>query len=63
MGMSLSAEEIVVAAVEVVTRQEVTQVTYGMPVARVDTENVAFSIGDDMEIDIIGNVEVADDSD
>jgi len=48
----LSASELVVAAVEIVTTNIVTTVHYISPVGQVDRSNVSFMIDDELEVPI-----------
>lgn len=51
----MSAEEILVLAVELTTSNIVTTVSYTSPVATVDRTRVSFDLGDDYEIPIYGD--------
>lgn len=50
--VELTPEELVVAAIEIVTNQSVTTVQYGSPLASVDKTQMSFMISDDIEIPI-----------
>lgn len=52
-GMTeLTAEELVIAAIEIITNQPVTTIQYGSPIAQVDRTQVSFMLGDEIEIPI-----------
>ena len=50
--IELTPEELVVAAIEIVTNQSVTTVQYGSPLASVDKTQMSFMISEDIEIPI-----------
>lgn len=54
-NVDLTAEEIVVLSVELVTSSPVTTIEYTMPVGRVDRNNMTFVLEDDFEIPIYGD--------
>ncbi len=56
----LGAEEIVIAATEQVLNNTVEVPVYTMPVARVDRDNVSFSIGDEFELPLYGDTDGED---
>jgi hypothetical protein len=64
-GMTeLTAEELVVAAIEIVTSHAVTTIEYTSPVATVDRSNMSFMLDEQIEIPIYkSEEEVTDDED
>lgn len=61
-GFELSPEELIVAAVEIVTNHPVTKMEYSSPVGKVDRERVSFMIDDDLDIPLSGFEEEDDTS-
>ena len=52
-GMTeLTPEELVIAAIEILTSQSVTTIQYSSPVARVDKTQLSFMLDDEIEIPI-----------
>ena len=64
-GMTeLTAEELVIAAIEIVTSQSVTTIQYSSPVAQVDRSTMSFMLDNEIEIPIYSpEEEVIDDED
>lgn len=65
-GMTeLTPEELIVAAVEIVTGQSVTTIDYTSPLATVDRSNMSFMLDDEIQIPIYSTEqeEIEDESD
>lgn len=54
-GMELSAEEIVIAAIEYISSQSVTRIEYGSPIATVDRSYLQFMLDDENSLPIWGD--------
>ena len=56
-SMDLSVEELIVAAVEIVTHHVVNSIEYASPIGRVDLDNVSFVIDDELHIQLTSTQE------
>lgn len=63
-GMMLTPEELVIAAIEIITSSQVTTTSYSSPLGQVDRDNISFMLDDEVEIPIYTTEqEIPDDED
>jgi hypothetical protein len=62
-GMILTPEELVIAAIEIITSGQVTTTSYSSPLGQVDRDNISFMLDDEVEVPIYSKEEIENDED